>query len=142
MDFRKYIKPSSRSDNLLAFWSYNWFSFGGKAPYFDLPSTGWDTYSNLGREYIQGRLRGANLIYVESEYRFSITRNGLLGGVVFANAQSVTDYPTNRFETILPGAGAGMRIKVNTLSRANFGIDYGLGVEGSHGFFFHLCEVF
>src|ERR1035437_1687512 len=25
LDFRKYIKPSPRSDNILAFWSYNWF---------------------------------------------------------------------------------------------------------------------
>ncbi len=142
LDFRKYIQLSPHSNNILALWSYNWFSFGGKAPYFDLPSTGWDTYSNMAREYIQGRLRGANLLYLESEYRFGITRNGLLGGVVFANAQSVSDYPGNKFETILPGVGTGIRIKVNTLSRANFGIDYGFGMEGSHGLFFHLCEVF
>lgn len=142
LDFRKYIKILSHSENMLSFWSYNWFSFGGKAPYFDLPSTGWDTYSNLGREYIQGRLRGANLLYFESEYRFGITRNGLFGGVVFANAESVSDYPTNKFTTILPGAGAGLRVKVNTFSRANFGIDYGFGLEGSKGLFFHLCEAF
>jgi len=142
LDFRKYFKLSKNSDNILAFWSYNWFSFGGKVPYFDLPSNGWDTYSDLAREYIQGRLRGNNLIYLESEYRFGITRNGLLGGVVFVNAQSVSDYPDNRFQTIFPGAGAGLRIKINTLSRANFGIDYGFGNEGSGGLFFHLCEVF
>ncbi len=142
LDFRKYIKLQPYSDNILAFWSYNWFTFGGKAPYFDLPSTGWDTYSDLGREYIQGRLRGTGLIYLEAEYRFGITKNGLLGGVVFTNAQSVADYPSNKYDLILPGAGVGLRIKINTLSRANFGIDYGIGNDGSQGFFFHLCEVF
>lgn len=142
LDCRKYIKLPFGSENILAFWSYNWFTFGGKVPYFDLPSTGWDTYSNLGREYVQGRYRGASLIYLESEYRFKITRNGLLGGVVFANAQSVMDYPTGGFETVLPGGGVGLRIKVNTLSRANLGIDYGIGMEASQGIFFHLCEIF
>jgi hypothetical protein len=142
MDFRKYIKISANSDNTLAIWSYNWFTFGGKVPYFDLPSTGWDTYSDLGREYIQGRLRGNNLLYLESEYRFDITRNGLLGGVLFANAQSVSDYPLNKFQTIFPGAGAGLRFKVNTFSRAKFGMDYGFGRDRSRGLFFHLCEVF
>jgi hypothetical protein len=142
LDCRKYIKLPFGSENILAFWSYDWFTFGGKVPYFDLPSTGWDTYSNMGREYIQGRLRGTSLVYLEAEYRFRITRNGLLGGVVFANAQSVPDYPAGRFETVLPGGGVGLRVKVNTLSRANLGIDYGLGIEGSPGIFFHLCEIF
>jgi outer membrane protein assembly factor BamA len=142
LDFRKYFKLSANSDNILAFWSYNWFTFGGHVPYFDMPSTGWDTYSDMGREYIQGRLRGSDLLYLESEYRFPITRNGLLGGVVFANAESVSDYPSNKFETIFPGAGVGLRLKINTFSRANYGIDYGFGNEGSQGLFFHLCEVF
>ncbi len=142
VDFRDYIKLSSHSDNVLAFWSYNWFTFGGKVPYFDLPSTGWDTYSNVGRGYIQGRLRGSNFIYLESEYRFAITRNGLLGGVVFANAQSISDINTNTFKTVLPGYGGGLRFKVNKYSRANFCVDYGIGIQGSRGLFFNLCEVF
>ncbi|HXB39072.1 MAG TPA: BamA/TamA family outer membrane protein [Bacteroidia bacterium] len=142
LDFRKYIKLSPHSDNVLALWSYNWLTFGGKPPYFDLPSTGWDTYSNIGRGYIQGRLRGTNLIYLESEYRFGITRNGLLGGVIFANAQTVSEIQTNKFETILPGGGIGLRFKVNKYSRANFCVDYGFGIEGPRGLFFNVCEVF
>jgi outer membrane protein assembly factor BamA len=142
LDFRKYFKLSDHSDNILALWSYNWFTFGGKLPYFDLPSTGWDTYSSIGRGYIQGRFRGSNLLYEEGEYRFGITRNGLIGGVVFVNAQSVSEILTNKFETILPGGGAGIRIKVNKLSVANFCIDYGIGTENSRGFFFNLCEYF
>jgi len=36
--------------NVLAFWSYDWFTLGtGRPPYLLLPSTGWDPYSNTGR---------------------------------------------------------------------------------------------
>lgn len=152
IDLRKFIRLSHNGRHTLALWSYNWFTFGGKAPYFDLPSTGWDTYSNTGRGYIQSRLRGTSLVYVETEYRYTITKNGLFGGVIFANAESVADYnpavinPTNlfatKFTTILPAAGLGIRIKINKVSRVNFALDYGWGVGGSHGFFFNLSEVF
>jgi hypothetical protein len=150
IDLRKFIKLHKNERHILALWSYNWFTFGGKAPYFDLPSTGWDTYSNTGRGYIQGRLRGDNFVYLESEYRFTITKNGLFGGVVFANAQSVSNYsstkPNNfftaQYTTVLPAAGFGIRIKINKVSKVNFALDYGWGVGGSHGFFFNLAEVF
>ena len=152
IDLRKFVRLSRNGRHTLAFWSYNWFTFGGKAPYFDLPSTGWDTYSNTGRGYIQSRLRGTSFVYAETEYRVTITKNGLFGGVLFANAQSVADYnpqtinPTNlfatKFTTILPAAGLGIRIKINKVSRVNFALDYGWGLGGSHGFFFNLAEVF
>ncbi|MGZ3885724.1 MAG: BamA/TamA family outer membrane protein, partial [Bacteroidia bacterium] len=144
VDLRKYIKVPrrGRTDNTLAFWSYSWFSFGGKTPYLDLPSTAWDTYSNMGRGYTQSRLRGANLLYLESEYRFGIMKNGLLGGVVFVNAQSVSDWPSKKFTTIWPGAGVGLRIKINKHSNTSIAIDYGFGLENSRGFFVNLGEVF
>ena len=144
LDFRKYIKPLSHHNNVLAFWSFNWFTFGGHPPYFDLPSTGWDTYSNIGRGYIQGRLRDANLMYLEAEDRFDITRSGLLGGVVFVNAQTVSEQKADLDlgEVILPGVGGGLRVKVNKFSKINFCIDYGFGTEHSQGFFINLCEIF
>lgn len=142
IDFRKYFKFPTHSKNILALWSFNWFTFGGRPPYFDLPSTGWDTYSNLGRGYIQGRLRDANLMYLEAEYRFDITRNGLLGGVVFTNMQTVSEKQTNLFITNSPAAGIGLRIKVNKVSKVNFCVDYAIGTENSQGFFFNLAEIF
>lgn len=54
----------------------------------NLPSTTWDVYSNTGRGYIQGRFRGSKMVYLESEYRIALTANGLLGMVVFVNAES------------------------------------------------------
>ena len=142
LDLRKYIQLSSNPHNILALWSYSWFTAGGQVPYFDLPSTGWDTYSSIGRGYIQGRLRGSNLLYLEAEYRFGLTQNGLLGGVLFVNAQSVSEINSLNFETILPGEGIGLRFKVNKLSVANFCVDYAFGTQGSRGFFFNLCEYF
>lgn len=40
LELRKYVRISSNPDNVLAFWSWNTFTFGGKVPYLDLPSTG------------------------------------------------------------------------------------------------------
>lgn len=142
VDLRRYVPFPKGSQNILAFWSYNWFTFGGNAPYLDLPATAWDASSNLGRGYIQGRFRSKNLVYLESEYRFRISRNGLFGGVVFANAQSVTDWPSNNFNAIAVGAGTGMRFKFNKHSRANVCIDYAFGQGGSQGMFVNLGEVF
>ncbi len=142
VDVRKYIKVPGKSQNTLAFWSYNWFTFGGKAPYLELPSTGWDTYSNMGRGYTQGRFTGKNLLYLEAEYRFNILKSGLLGGVVFTNAQSVADWPSNKFTTIWPAAGFGLRVKINKNSNTNISIDYGIGLGGSSGIFVNLGEVF
>jgi hypothetical protein len=142
LEFKKFINLSKTSHNVLAFWSFNWFTFGGKPPYFDLPSTGWDSYSNSGRGYIQGRLRGPSMLYLETEYRFGITKNGLLGGVVFVNAQSVSEWGSGKFETVLPGTGVGLRMKINKFSGANLAIDYGFGTQGSRGLFFNICEIF
>jgi len=140
-DFRKYLKLSQNSNNVLALWSYAWLTCGNP-PYLDMPYTSGDTFNNTGRGYIQGRFTGRNMLYVESEYRFGITKNGLLGGVVFANAESLTEYQTNNFKKIAPAAGTGLRIKVNKHSNTNVCIDYGCGIDGSHGFFVNLGEAF
>ena len=142
IDARTYLHLRAGSPNILALWSYNALTLSGNPPFLDLPSTGWDATSNLGRGYIQGRFRGKRLLYAEAEYRFQISRSGLLGGVVFANAQSVTQPLTQQFERIAPAGGVGVRIRMNKVTRANLCIDYAVGVGGSHGLFFNLGEVF
>lgn len=148
VDARKFIPlPLSNlpagSHNVLAFWTYDWFTPGnGRPPYLLLPSNGWDPYANTGRGYIQGRYRSLNMLYFESEYRFGITCNGLLGGVIFANAQSFTEPGSNRYEYIQPAYGLGLRASLNKFSRTNLCIDYGWGTHGSQGFFVNLGEVF
>src|SRR5450432_4437525 len=142
LEFRTYIPFPARSRNVLAFWSYNWFTMGGTPPYLLLPSTAWDEFSNTGRGYIQGRFRSLNMIDQEAEYRFVVSRNGLFGGVVFVNAESFSDILTGKYEVISPGAGLGIRIKLNKFSRTNIALDYAWGTQGSKGFFVNLGEVF
>jgi len=143
IDAREYVKFPGSTHNVLAIWSYNWFTVGGgNPPYLLLPSTGWDAYSNTARGYIQGRYRSKNMLYLESEYRFGITPNGLIGGVVFANAQSFSEPATGKYTYIIPGYGGGIRISLNKFSRTNLCVDYGWGIHGSGGFFVNLGEVF
>jgi outer membrane protein assembly factor BamA len=142
IEVRHYFRFPSSSDNILALWSYNNLTLNGKAPYLDKPSIGWDDYTNTGRGYVPGRFTGNNLLYAESEYRFRLTQNGLLGGVVFANAETLLRNLSSQLHTVIPGGGFGLRLKLNKFSNTNLAIDYGFGIGGSRGFFFNLGEVF
>ena len=142
LDMRKYFRFPAGSNNVLAIWSYDWLTLAGRPPYLDLPATLWDASTNAGRGYIQGRFRGAQMVYAETEYRYRITNNGLLGGVVFLNAQSFSAAPGTRLQAIQPGYGPGLRIKLNKVSKTNIDIDYGFGRQGSHGLFVNVGELF
>ncbi len=82
------------------------------------------------------------MVYGEAEYRFGISANGLLGGVVFANAQSLSGAPGTRLQSIQPAFGPGLRIKLNKVTKTNICIDYGFGREGSQGVFVSVGELF
>ncbi len=141
IDLRKYFKlPAARS--ILALWSYNSFVLSGVPPYLDMPSIGWDNYSNTGRGYAPGRFTDRNLVYLESEYRFPVTRNDLLGAVVFANVESLAPTIPGLFHKFIPAGGLGLRIRVSKKSGTNLAIDYGFGAQGSRGFIFNIGEVF
>ncbi|MFI5162947.1 MAG: hypothetical protein ACHQHN_16820 [Sphingobacteriales bacterium] len=142
LDVRKYVRFPASSNNVLAFWSYDWLTLGGRPPYLDLPSTLWDASTNAGRGYIQGRFRGAQMVYGEAEYRYHITSNGLIGGVVFINAESFSAAPGTRLQAVQPAAGPGLRIKLNKVSKTNISIDYGFGTQGSRGLFVNVGELF
>jgi outer membrane protein assembly factor BamA len=141
-EWRGYFRFPENSNNILALWSYNWFTLSGAPPYLMLPSTGWDRTFNTGRGYIQGRFRSNNMLDAEAEYRVQLTRNGLLGMVVFTNFESFSDINTWHFGSPAPAAGLGLRFKLNKYSRTNIAIDYGIGRQGSHGFFVNLGEAF
>jgi outer membrane protein assembly factor BamA len=142
IDMRKYFSLSRNNRAILGFWSYNWLIFGGKPPFLDLPSTAWDSFNNTGRGFIQGRFRGDKMIYLESELRLTLTRNGLLGAVFFGNAQSFSSWFDKKLESIQPGYGLGLRIKLNKKSNTNIAIDYGFGTQGSKGLSVNIGEVF
>ena len=139
-DVRRYLRAGPVG-NVLALWFYGDFIVGQQAPYLDLPATGWDTYSVTGRGYIQGRFRGRSLLYSEAEYRFNLTRSRVLGGVVFANAQTARD-PLAGYGRVAPAAGAGIRLCLNKDAGSYLAVDYAFGIENSQGVFFNLGEVF
>lgn len=143
IDCRQYFKlPTKYRSSSLAFRAYVWLTPGGTAPYLDLPYTGGDSYGTMARGYIEGRYRGPGLLYVEGEYRFAILKNELLGGVVFANLQSISQWPDNNFAACMPGFGIGLRVMLNKFSNTKMSIDYGVGTRSSRGFAFYTDEAF
>ncbi len=141
-DVRKYISFPRGSKNILAFWHFDWLTPYGNAPYLDMPSNGWDTYDNSSRNFIQGRYRGKNMLYLESEYRFGILKNRFLGGAVYANVASYSERDKNNFIGVAQNVGVSLRIKVNKHSNTNLIVSYGVGKGWQNGFFFNLGETF
>jgi len=144
VDGRAYF--SLPKPHVLAFWAYTWFSFGN-VPYLNLPSIGSDPEARSGRGYIEGRHIGKALLYAEAEYRFQIW--DFVGGVVGVNVHSasqprVAGQPQNTpvYQYWYPAATVGLRVLVNKPTRANGLIEYGLGLDGSHGIYLNINENF
>jgi outer membrane protein assembly factor BamA len=145
-EYRTYINVNKDIPrNLIAFWFWGTSVLSGHVPYLELPSISWDTYNRSGRGYIQGRFRGNNMLYAESEFRFRITKDGLLGGVTFIDCTTASNplpYASqNLFNTIAPGGGVGLRIKMNKADRTNITADYGIG-HGFSGIYLNIREAF
>jgi hypothetical protein len=141
LEGRLYPHLPSSSRNVLGFWLYTWLTFGG-APYLNLPSNGWDTYGRGARGYLQGRIRGANQVYFETEYRRTLTADGLLGLVGFFNSTITTSAETRTFGRGDWAVGGGLRLKFNKHTNTNLSLDYGWGRDHSHGLFLGMTEVF
>jgi hypothetical protein len=143
-EWRNYIPlEKSKPGLVLAFWSWGVFVTSGNVPYLALPAIGWDTYGRSGRGYVQGRFRGVNMVYGETEFRMPISRNGLFGAVAFLNATTASNPVTGQavFNSLAPGYGIGLRIKMNMKDRTNICIDYGRG-QSSSGIYFNIQETF
>jgi len=143
-DWRSYIGVSKRIPrNLIAFWLWGVLTTSGHLPYLANPAITWDTYNRSGRGYVQGRFRGNNMIYEEAEFRYRISKNGLFGGVVFANFTTASNPLTKQqvFDSVAPGYGFGLRIMMNKKDRTNIAVDYGIG-NGFSGVYFNIREAF
>jgi hypothetical protein len=154
--FRAYVPMNvGVPRDVLAFWLYYRGVTSGAVPYLALPSIGWDQRNRTGRGYIQGRWRGTQELYAEAEWRFRITNNGLLGGVLFANAESFaspafqasgpgwsyTSPKSGLLQYVRPAAGFGLRFMLNRDSRTNVTLDFAFG-ESSFGIWFNAGEYF
>ena len=133
-EFRTYIGLSKEVPrNVLAIWVYAQTTITGQLPYLALPAIGWDSRNRTGRGYVQGRFRGTAEIYSEVEWRFRITDDGFLGGVVFANVETFSRAPVsylgfvdggqNLFQYLRPAGGIGLRFMMNRQSRTNITLD-------------------
>jgi hypothetical protein len=142
IDNRAYFPFPKNSKNVLALWNYNWLTFGNNISNFLLPSNGWDEMRNIARGYIQGRFRSKDLFSFEAEYRFRITKNGLIGATVFSNATHYSGEYFYKQNDIKLGGGMGLRIRFNKHTNSNVSIDYAWGQNGSRGFFVNVGEVF
>lgn len=140
-EFRAYPHFPVRSRNTLGFWLYSWFSFGSP-PYLDLPAIGGDTHGRGGRGYLQGRIRGRNQLYFETEYRMQLTHDGLLGAVAFLNLTGTTLPDEQTFGRTDKGGGIGLRVKLNKRSNTNLSIDAAWGENSGVKWFFGATEVF
>ena len=154
--FRAYVPMNvGVPRDVLGFWVYYRGVTSGVAPYLALPSIGWDPKNRTGRGYIQGRWRGTQELYAETEWRFRITDNGLLGGVLFANASSFaapafqasgpgwtySSPKSGLLQYVRPAAGFGLRFLMNRDSRTNVTLDFAFG-ESSFGIWFNAGEYF
>jgi hypothetical protein len=96
-------------------------------------------------------LRGTAEFYAEAEWRFRITSNGLLGGVLFANTESFSRPAVNIPQYSDPGetlfqhfkyaGGFGLRIMLNRQSRTNMTLDFAVA-DKSLGVYLGAGEVF
>ena len=130
--------------HLIAFWVMGNFSPTGQFPYMVLPATAYDQRSRSARGYTQGRFRGNDFVYAESEYRFPISGcGGLWSGVLFLNGTTASGAKNDPklFESIKPGYGLGLRLMLDKKSRSNLAIDYGWGARSS-GFYLAVSETF
>ncbi|WP_437919513.1 hypothetical protein [Sphingobacterium sp. LRF_L2] len=142
-EVRRYhrLNKDSCRQNMIAIRNFFWTTFNSKAPYLDLPNTSWDPYNSSGRGLPLSRYRGSSLYYLEVEYRKDLTKNGLLGFVLFSNVTSVHNPSFKLFHNWNVAGGAGARIKFNKKSGTNVAIDYGIS-RGFRGLNLSLGEVF
>jgi len=143
-EFKYYIPLSKKNvQHVLAFWTYGQFLTHGDLPYLNLPAIGWDKTSRGGRGYVQGLIRGQNLAYLETEYRFPITCNQLISGAVFANLVTASDKSRQLklFDAIQPAFGVGLRILIDKATRTNLVLNQAWG-RHSKAFYLNAGETF
>lgn len=146
VEYRTYLNlDKERPRHVLAFWTYGWFVTSGNSPYLALPAIGWDMFARSGRPYTQGRIRGEDVVYGETEWRFPLQKNkDKLGAVIFLNTTTASSRTENinLFNNMVFGYGGGLRFAINEKKRVNLGLDYGFGANGAQGLFLNLNEYF
>lgn len=141
----RYFLPLSQHNkqHVFSVWAMAQFITSGNVPYLNLPSIGWDQRSRSGKGYVQGLFRGEKLAYLETEYRYPISKNQLISGTVFANFTSASDFERHLrvFSYIQPAFGVGLRILIDKATRTNLIFNYAWGRQ-SKAFYINAGESY
>lgn len=144
MEYR-YFMPLSKNNkqHVFCLWATGQFVTLGTVPYLNLPSIGWDQRSRSGKGYVQGLLRGQQLVNFETEYRFPISCNNLITGTLFGNLTSTSDKDRNIriFQYFQPAIGIGLRVLIDKATRTNLVMNYAWA-RHSKAFYLNAGETF
>jgi hypothetical protein len=98
----------------------------GSVPFYDLCLYG---MNNDVRGYATGEFQNRRMFAAQAEYRLDWRRR--LGFVAFGGVGGVARrWGDFRMDGLLPGAGAGLRFKLDKKNHINYRIDYAFGREG------------
>lgn len=137
IDLRKYFKLFDNRDHILAIQGFGNFTTG-TAPYKELSELGGST---IMRGYYQGRYRENDYIAAQIEYRMPVWKR--FGLVAFTGIGDVAnEIGAFSFKDLKPSYGIGLRFKIDRANNTNIRVDYGLGIDGSSGFYLEIGEAF
>ncbi len=136
LDARGYVDLGTRGRHILAGRANLEFS-AGDPPFFGLPSLGG---ASLMRGMTAGRLRDANAISLQLEYRTPLV--GRFGFATFAALGEVFSEFADLQASPRWTAGAGVRFRADRHNRVNVRLDYGISREEFTGLYFSVTEAF
>jgi len=101
-------------------------SANGSVPFYDLCFYG---YNNDVRGYTTGEFQNRRMFAGQAEYRLDWRKR--LGFVAFGGIGGIArDWRSFRSDGLLPGAGVGLRFKLDKTNHINYRIDVGVGRAG------------
>src|SRR4051794_18413660 len=140
VSFNKYIQVAKTQ--VIAFRAMTCAATGDRVPIYDLCLFG---TANDIRGYAGGRYQDRRMFATQGEYRFMLPSDGFLGrfGVVaFGGFGGVgRKYSDIGSGDLLPGGGAGARLRITSKQPINFRVDYGIGNVG-HTWTIGVLEAF
>jgi hypothetical protein len=109
----------------------------GNVPFYDLCLYG---VNNQLRGYSGGEFQDRRMITTQAEYRLELPKR--LGLVAFAGIGGIApDWSEFQSDRLLPGAGVGLRFKLDKKNHINYRIDLAFGREG-HTLSIGIAEAF
>ncbi|MFV0521939.1 MAG: BamA/TamA family outer membrane protein [Mangrovibacterium sp.] len=145
VDYRQYTRINHKDGRILA-WQVCSRNTFGDVPYNELSQLG-NPFDLRG--YPWGKYRNKGKAYAVVEYRHTFKKKSgdlsKYGAVAWVGGGTVYDTDndpliTDKGTGFLPNGGIGFRYELQP--RMNLRLDYGIGRNGLHGFYFNINETF